>query len=113
MLFEKQTGPFLHRLNVGIEQEVGQHSTSSPERLLGFNSRYLYNEHFQPGFEWQSNFGKASEHHDFDAQEHVAGPALYGEIMPRVKYEAAYLVGISDAAPRNTGRILLEYEMAF
>ena len=113
LLLEKRAGSWLHRLNVGIEQEVGPHASSAPERGLGFNSRYVYNEYLQPGFEWQSNFGKANSHNDFDAQEHVAGPALYGKIMPRVKYEAAYLVGISDSAPRNTARILLEYEMAF
>ena len=113
LLLEKQTGPFLHRANIGIEQAVGPHSASAPERVLGFNTRYRYSQYVQPGVEIQSDFGKSSEHKHFNQQEHVAGPALYGELAPHVKYEAAYLVGISDEAAHNTARLLLEYEAAF
>lgn len=41
------------------------------------------------------------------------GPSLYGMVIPHVKYEAAYLVGISSAASQFATRLQLEYEMRF
>lgn len=113
LLLEKQVGKFLNRANIGIEQEVGSHATGGPNRILLWSSRYLYNSHFEPGFELQSDFGKAENSPGFDKQEHYIGPAAYGKILPHLKYEAAYYFGISDAASRKGARLLLEYELPF
>lgn len=113
LLLEKQTGPFLHRANIGLEQEVGHGHSGGPEQVVLWNSRYKYDEHFQPGIEIQSNFGKTNEGFHFKEQEHYIGPAAYGKILPNVKYEAAYLFGASDAAAQGAARILLEYEVYF
>lgn len=113
ILLEKQTGPFLHRTNFGIEQEVGRYSQGGPERLFSWNSRYLLNEHLQPGFEIQSNFGKGSDHPRWSDQEHYAGPAIFGNILPNFKYEAAYYFGLTEAASTGAARIKLEYEIYF
>lgn len=113
VLLQKQWGRFIHRTNIGIEQEVGSHSQGGPDRVVLWSSRYKYNKYFEPGFEIQSNFGKANEHLDFSQQEHYVGPAVYGLIAPHVKYEAAYLFGLSNAASDSAARLLLEYEMRF
>lgn len=113
LLLEKQTGQFLHRANIGIEQEVGSHRENGAERVLLWNSRYRYAAQFEPGFEIQSDFGKARDHLSFNQQEHFVGPAIYGALTPHLKYEAAYLFGVSDAAPSSAARVLLEYEMFF
>ena len=113
LLLEKQWGKTLHRANIGLVQEVGPHAEGGPERELLWSSRYLFSNHFEPGFEIQSSFGKANEHPSYNEQEHYIGPAAYGEIMPGLKYEAAYLLGASDAAAEGAGRVLLEYEFYF
>jgi hypothetical protein len=112
-LLETETGPFLHRANVGIEQEVGDHSQGGPDRVVLWNSRYRFDRHFEPGFEIQSDFGKGSDHLQFKDQEHYIGPAAFGEIIPNLKYEVAYYVGLTDAASHGAARLLLEYEMFF
>lgn len=113
LLLEKQWGQFLHRANIGIEQEVGAHATGGPDRVFLWNSRYRFDSHFEPGFEIQSDFGKANETHNFNQQEHYIGPAIYGQVIPGLKYEAAYYFGVSDTASTGAARVLLEYEMFF
>ena len=113
LLLEKQWGQFLHRANIGIEEEIGSHRSGGPDRVFLWNSRYRYDSHFEPGFELQSDFGKANEAHNFNQQEHYIGPAMYGQIIPGLKYEAAYYFGLSDAASKGAARVLLEYEMFF
>jgi len=103
----------LHRLNAGIEQDIGPHVQGGTDRVFLWGSRYMYDVHFEPGFEWQSDFGQANEHLSFKQQEHYAGPALYGQIIPNLKYEAAYLFGVTDAASRGSAKLMLEYEMYF
>jgi len=113
LLLEKQTGRFLHRANIGFEQEVGSHAQGGPDRVILWSTRYLYDPHFAPGFEIQSNFGKPGEVHGFNRQEHYIGPSAYGQIVPNLKYEAAYLFGVSNAASKGAVRFLLEYEVFF
>lgn len=113
LLLEKQTGDFLHRANIGIAQDVGHYAQGGPDRVFLWNSRYRYDSHFEPGFEIQSDFGKGSDHPSFDQQEHYIGPAVFGQIIPNLKYEAAYYVGVSRAASQGAARLLLEYEMFF
>ncbi len=113
LLLEKGYGKFLHRLNLVAEHEVGADSADGFERSALWGSRYRYNKYVEPGVEWQSDFGRASDHHSFNEQSHFVGPALYGELAPGVKYEAAYLVGVSDAAEDGAARLFLEYELYF
>ncbi|MCE9507942.1 MAG: FTR1 family protein [Alphaproteobacteria bacterium] len=110
LLLEKEWGRFLHRANIGIEQEIGPNAGGGPDRSVNWSSRYRHDMHFEPGFEIQSGFGKANENPGFNEQEHYIGPAVYGAINRNIKYEAAYLAGISDAAADGAGRLLLEYE---
>ena len=113
LLLEKQFGNFLSRANIGIEQEVGKNSSGGPDRVVLLNTRYRLGPNFEPGFEVQSDFGKGSDHLSYNQQQHYVGPAIYGQIIPNLKYEAAYYHGISDAAAKDAARVLLEYEMFF
>lgn len=110
LLLEKQTGDFLHRANIGGEQEVGSDAKGGPDRVFLWNSRYRYSANIEPGFEVQADFGKAGES---QSREYYVGPAIYGRIMPGLKYEAAYYFGVSDTAATGAARILLEYESYF
>ncbi|MDE2029801.1 MAG: hypothetical protein KGI97_04460, partial [Alphaproteobacteria bacterium] len=113
LLLQKQAGHFLNRANIGIEQGVGPHAGGGPDRVFLWSTRYLYTAKFNPGFEIQSDFGKPNERLSFDQQQHYAGPAAYGELFHNVKYEAAYLFGVSQGAAQSAVRLQLEYEMYF
>ncbi|MDI7776533.1 hypothetical protein [Asticcacaulis sp. EMRT-3] len=112
LLVEKQVGHFLNRANIGFEQPIGAHGGQA-DRVILWNTRYLLNEHFNPGFEVQSDFGTASEGKSFNTQQHYAGPGVYGTIVPGLKYEAVYYFGLSKPTARNAARVLLEYEKYF
>ncbi len=112
LLIEKQTGRFLHRANIGFEQPLGA-PAGQADRVFLWNTRYLYNEHFNPGFEIQSDFGTSSEGKSFHTQEHYAGPGAYGTIVPGLKYEAVYFWGLSKPTASHGIRVLLEYEKYF
>lgn len=113
LLLEKQFGEFLHRANIGLEQEVGHHAEGGPVAVAAWSSRYRYDVHFEPGFEIHSEFGHGGNLGHFHEQEHYIGPAAYGRIGSNLKYEAAYLFGVSDEASNGAARLLLEYEKFF
>jgi high-affinity iron transporter len=114
LLLEKETGGFLHRANIGFEQETGHGATGGQEVALLWSSRYRLSEAFEPGVELQSNFGKTNAMHGgFDEQEHYLGPAAYGRVLNHLKYEIAWLPGISKAVADSAARVKLEYEMHF
>lgn len=113
ILLEKLSGRILNRLNLGGEQELGHNARGAPDRVILWSTRYLLDQRFAPGFEVQSDFGRANEARTFNEQEHYVGPAAYGEILPHLKYEAAYLFGVSSAASKGALRLLIEYEAFF
>ncbi len=113
ILLEKQTGKFLHRVNAGFDEEIGHGAEGGAVPVAAWSTRYRYNLHFEPGFEIQSDFGHRENFRHFDEQEHYVGPALYGQVVPNLKYEAAYLFGISNETSSGAARLLLEYEKFF
>lgn len=113
LLLEKQSGKFLHRLNIGGNQEVGSNASGGPDFSAQWSSRYRYSPLFEPGFEIQSDFGQDNVLGHFRNQQHYVGPAAYGELIQNIKYEAAFFFGVSDAAARNAARFKLEYEHFF
>lgn len=113
LLLEKQTGKILHRANLKAEKEIGDHAVDGMKTGLVWSSRYRYRDYFEPGFEIQSDFGKANDGLSFNEQEHYVGPAAYGKITPHLNYEAAYFMGVSDAASDGAARVKLEYEWYF
>ena len=71
-----------------------------------------------PTFEYGlQGFGGTGPWNDWDAsddQSHKVGPAIFGRFAAgghqAIKYNAAWLFGVSDAAPDNTFRMQVEYE---
>jgi len=73
---------------------------------------------WQPAFEFGAQgFGEMGKWNDWDQshlQNHRLGPAVFGKIdvgqHQKIKYNAAVLFGVSDAAPDRTFRMQAEYE---
>jgi hypothetical protein len=121
----------------GIELKVGP-LFQTEFGMLQLNGNILFEKHFdaaessptQMGYQWQvkyrwkpafeyglQGFGDLGAWDDWDAsdsQSHKAGPAVFGKLAAAnhhaIKYNAAWLFGMSDGAPDNTFRLQLEYE---
>jgi len=76
--------------------------------------KYRWKPSLEFGMQGLGEFGKWDSWSQPAAQSHRMGPAIFGKISlghrQAIKYNAAWLVGVSAAAPAHTLRTQLEYE---
>jgi hypothetical protein len=114
LLLQKQYGKHRQRVNLRADQEVGADAKAGgPDWRMLVSSRYAVLPWLEAGLELDSDFGQRRDFDTFDAQKHYVGPAFYGEITDNLEFEAAYAVGISEAASNGAARLELEYVMNF
>jgi len=111
-LLEKQMGKQAVNFNLIAEHELGgEHATD-----LAYAARWRWrmSQALEPAIELHGELGDVDHFESFSDQEHSMGPGLLGSVVlspgSKLRYEAAYLVGISRAAPNGTLRMQLEYE---
>jgi hypothetical protein len=113
-LMQKDFGPVQANVNVLLERH---YRSSEPEVTeLGYQWQVKYR--WRPVFEFGAQgFGDVGKWNDWESpheQEHIAGPAIFGRFnlggRQAIKYDAAVLFRLSDAAPRQTLRAQMEYE---
>ena len=121
----------------GIELKVGPLFQTEFDKLQ-LNGNILFEKHVdaaesrptEAGYQWQvkyrwqpaleyglQGFGEMGPWNDWenpDEQSHKAGPAVFGKLAAgnhqAIRYNAAWLFGLSNGAPDNTLRMQVEYE---
>ncbi|MCX7191143.1 MAG: hypothetical protein NTY58_02155 [Candidatus Methylopumilus sp.] len=76
--------------------------------------KYRWKKEFEYGMQGMGDLGEWDNWAKSNEQNHRMGPAAFGKfsLAPKqaIKYNTAWLFGLTDAAPNNTFRMQLEYE---
>ena len=123
--FEFRFGPLLQtdfgriqvNANLFLKRQVRVGANSDPqvtEFHYQLQAKYRLMREFEFGVQAFGELGKWSHWDSSDKQNHRIGPAIFGKIPTRTKeairYDFAWLLGASKAAPDSTVRLQLEYE---
>jgi hypothetical protein len=116
-LFQTEFGKLQLNANVLFERKFG-HKEAGEEFVteLGYQwqTKYRLQETFEFGLQGMGEVGEWNDWSQHDAQNHRFGPAVFGKFaLPNkqaIKYNAAWLFGVSEAAPDHTFRMQAEYE---
>ena len=103
--------------NLVFERKFGGDAVAAPRTTeLGYQwqVKYRWQEAFEFGLQGFGEMGKWNDWDPASEQNHRFGPAVFGKIglegHRAIKYNVAWLHGVSDAAPNNTLRAQIEYE---
>ncbi len=110
-LLQKEFGPNQLRFNLLAERELSSGAETELDYALQY--RWRRGQRFEPGFEFYGGLGEFGNFGSLKDHGHEAGPAAFGRILlgsGALRYEAAWLFGLTDEAAAQTVRLLLEYE---
>ena len=114
LLTQKDFGKFQVNFNVLAERSFD--AKEKGETVLGYQwqTKYRWLPEFEVGLQGFGEVGKWNDWEKAAEQEHKAGPAIFGKVpfgnRQALKYNAAYLVGMTQATPAHTLRLQVEYE---
>jgi hypothetical protein len=117
-LFQSTFGKFKLNGNVIFESAFGgvdQDSVSQATNIgYQLQARYRIAKQLDIGVQGFGEMGKWDQWSSLSEQNHRMGPAVFGKLSlgehDSIKYNAAWLLGVSIAAPSSTLRMQLEYE---
>lgn len=122
-LISKDIGRTTHTLNVLFTRQLGPNQTSSGLNLnYAWQSRWNVWEALSPAFEIYGDAGVLGRSPRLSQQQLLAGPVAVGAIRladlglqrpGKIKYQAGYLFGATQASTRGTLRWRLELEIPF
>ena len=104
------------QLNANLLFESVAGSEQDPPTVLKaeLQVKYRWMREFEFGVQGFGDLGKWNDWASWDEVSHRFGPAVFGKIPlgggQAISYNAAWLFGISRAAPDNTFRMQVEYE---
>lgn len=120
VLLQREQERMLHTLNLYIEKEVGAGASAADTFLYAWQSRYQLSPLFQPGVEIYGQIDDLNHPGKLSEQQLRIGPMFAGSYNLRelggkgkIKYEAGYLFGVTDATESGTVRTRIEYEVGF
>jgi hypothetical protein len=115
-LFQGDAGPIRWNANLLFERILrGRYDTPRVTEMgYQLQAKYALAPGFEVGAQAFGEMGKWNHWDPSDRQDHRVGPAVFGKVKlegrETIHYNAAWLLGASSAAPRNTLRLQAEYE---
>jgi hypothetical protein len=116
-IFRKEVFGTINTVNLFIQKEVGPNSSQRPSFVYAWETRLAWGTPIEPGFQ---AYGNPSAFEGFNShwpQDNRIGPQLFGTVANlgpgTLKWNAGVLFGVGNAAPRETYRWQLEYEIHF
>ena len=113
-LLQKEIGKLQLNGNVLFERKFGQSGDYITEMGYQLQAKYRWQPTLEFGAQALGDMGEWNNLDTRDAQNRRVGPAVFGKIdlgnHQKIKYNAAWLIGSSPAAPDHTFRMQVEYE---
>lgn len=115
-LFQTEFGKVQLNANVLFERKIGGDEEEQHITEMGYQvqAKYRYKPELEFGVQGLGEVGEWNHWENSSQQNHRFGPALFGKFAlgnkQAIKYNAAWLFGLSDVAPNNTFRMQVEYE---
>ena len=113
-LFQGDVGPIRWNANLLFERVVRSEEPHVTEMGYQLQAKYALAPDFEVGVQAFGEMGKWDHWEPTSEQNHRAGPAIFGKVKlggrEAIRYNAAWLHGVSSAAPRDTFRLQAEYE---
>lgn len=113
-LFQTEFDQLQLNANILFEDHVDAEESAPAEMGYQWQVKYRWRPELEYGLQ---GFGEMGAWDDWDPaseQSHKAGPAIFGKLSlgnrHAIRYNAAWLAGLSDGAPDNTFRMQIEYE---
>ncbi len=114
-LLQKDVGPVQTNFNVLLERHYRSSEPEVTEFGYQWQVKYRWRETFDFGAQGFGDVGQWNDWASAHAQEHIAGPAIFGKFnlgdRHAIHSAAAVRFKLSDAAPRQTWRAQIEYEL--
>ena len=113
-LLQKDWGAVQGNLNLLLQKHVRATEVFYTELHYQAQLKYRASSQFEWGAQGFGSFGRWDKWAPASEQQHKFGPAIFGKIRVGnrqvIKYNAAVLLGVTDASPRATFRLQTEYE---
>jgi hypothetical protein len=113
-MFQSEWGLVQGNFNVFLQQHVNATERFDTQLLYQFQLKYRHAEQLEWGVQGFGNLGQWDHWASGSEQQLKVGPALFGKIKTgsnqAIKWNTALLVGTTNATPRTTLRLQVEYE---
>jgi len=113
-LFQTKIERWQINANLKLTRSIKADEDVVPQLGYQFQLKYRLGPQFEPGIQAIGQVGDATHWSPVDQQAHSMGPAAFGVFhvgdAEKIRYNAAWLVGLSGGSPRNVLRVQVEYE---
>ena len=113
-LFQTEFGKLQLNANILFEKRFDAAESSPTESGYQWQAKYRWLPAFEYGLQGFGGTGPWNDWENTNDQTHRMGPAVFGRLAAGdhhfIRYNAAWLFGVSDAEADNTFRMQVEYE---